>query len=45
MALKRKRFNYIITIQATLCNTLAGKFQKYISQDASNGGVITGFII
>ena len=32
-------------IQATLCNTHAGKFQKYISQDVSNGGVITGFTI
>jgi hypothetical protein len=41
----RKRFNYIITIQATLCNTLAGKFQKHISQDVSNGGVTIGFTI
>lgn len=41
MALKRKRFNYIIMIQATLCYTLA-EFQKYVSQDALNG-VITGF--
>jgi len=44
MAIKRKRFN-IITIQATLCNTLAVKFQKHISQDVPNGGVITGFTI
>jgi hypothetical protein len=43
MALKRKRFNYIIMTYATLYNTLAGNFQKYISQDASNGGVMNGF--